>query len=328
MRHLTLSHPTSIDDRTLGLAMALEQAGPAARRSCVALGGPRGAPWPEGGHVRAGDVGSDPAAGPWGDSAFRVRERLALCDPARERERMEEAGVGLILWGDDAYPPLLAASIDPPVALWVRGDPGALHVSGISIVGARRASAYGIAQAARFAEHLSEAGWMVASGAARGVDAQAHRGALRAGGITVAIVGGGLADPYPPEHHRLLESVVEAGGAVVSESPMGAPATPERFPARNRIIAGLTAATLVIEAARDSGAMITARLTVDLAHRDVMALPGPVHSPLSAGCHALIKAGAAALVESPEEVDVRLRQENRMLLAACGMAPPHEGPVS
>jgi DNA processing protein len=231
---------------------------------------------------------------------------------------MDDAGVGMILWGDPEYPPLLAVSDDPPVALWVRGSPAALHHPGISIVGARRASSYGIAQSARFSEHLAEAGWMIASGAARGVDAQAHRGALRAGGTTVAIVGGGLADPYPPEHVQLLQAIVEAGGAVVSESPMETPATADRFPARNRIIAGLTAVTLVIEAARDSGAMITARLALELAHREVMALPGPVHSPLSAGCHEIIKTCGAALVESPEEVDERLRREIPLLQAACG----------
>ena len=240
---------------------------------------------------------------------------------------MDDAGVGMILWGDPAYPALLAESEDPPVALWVRGSASSLHQAGLSIVGARRASSYGIAQSARFAEHLAEAGWMIASGAARGVDAQAHRGALRAGGITVAIVGGGLAEPYPPEHVGLLQSIVEAGGAVVSESPMETPATADRFPARNRVIAGLTAATLVIEAARDSGAMITARLALELAHREVMAVPGPVHSPLSAGCHEIIRTCGATLVESPEEVDERLRGEGRMLLASCGMSPPGEPPA-
>ncbi|MBU3729537.1 MAG: DNA-protecting protein DprA, partial [Phycisphaerales bacterium] len=227
---------------------------------------------------------------------------------------------GLILWGDPAYPPLLAASVDPPMALWVRGNPAALHAPGLSIVGARRATSYGIAQSARFSEHLAEVGWMIASGAARGVDAQAHRGALRAGGTTVAIVGGGLADPYPPEHLGLLQAIVEAGGAVVSESPMETPATADRFPARNRIIAGLTALTLVIEAARDSGAMITARLALELAHRDVLALPGPVHSALSAGCHEIIRTGGA-LVESPEEVDSHLRRENVLLAASCEPKP-------
>jgi DNA processing protein len=255
----------------------------------------------------------------------RLLERLAFIDPVRERQRMDDAGVGLILWADPAYPPLLACSTDPPVALWVRGSPAALHAPGLSIVGARRATSYGIAQAARFSEHLAEAGWMIASGAARGVDAQAHRGALRAGGTTVAVVGGGLADPYPPEHLRLLDAIVEAGGAVASESPMETPATPDRFPARNRVIAGMTALTLVIEAARDSGAMITARLALELAHREVCALPGPVHSPLSAGCHEIIRTYGGALVESPEEVDVLLRKENAMLEAQRESMPSAEG---
>jgi DNA protecting protein DprA len=330
------AHPEELDDRTLALAMALEQAGPVARRTCAALGGPRAAPYPR----REGSAGPDcgpgqgdrpcPGGGPpadpereltpqeqWERLTPRLLERLAFSDPARERQRMDDAGVGLILWGDPAYPPLLACATDPPVALWVRGNPAALHAPGLSIVGARRATSYGITQAARFSEHLAEAGWMIASGAARGVDAQAHRGALRAGGSTVAIVGGGLADPYPPEHLRLLEAIVEAGGAVASESPMETPATPDRFPARNRIIAGLTALTLVIEAARDSGAMITARLALELGHREVCALPGPVHSPLSAGCHEIIRTYGGALVESPEEVDALLRRENALLEVRC-----------
>lgn len=323
MQPLSLSHPETLDDRTLSLAMALEQAGPVARRECRELGGPRAAPLPRPVEPRMGEnPGEYSEAVPWRRGWQRVLARLALCDPVRERRRMDDAGVGMILWGDPEYPPLLAIADDPPVALWVRGSAAALHRPGISIVGARRASSYGIAQSARFAEHLAESGWMIASGAARGVDAQAHRGALRAGGTTVAIVGGGLADPYPPEHVRLLQAIGEAGGAVVSESPMEAPATAERFPARNRIIAGLTAFTLVIEAARDSGAMITARLALELAHREVMALPGPVHSPLSAGCHEIIKTCGAALVESPEEVDERLRRESPLLLAACGGLPP------
>lgn len=325
MQPLSLLHPQAIGDRTLSLAMALEQAGPVARRECRELGGPRMAPLPRPVESCAGEEPS--AEGemvPWKRSWQRVLERLSLCDPVRERRRMEDAGVGLILWGDPEYPPLLAVSDDPPVALWVRGSPGALHRPGISIVGARRASSYGIAQSARFSEHLAEVGWMIASGAARGVDAQAHRGALRAGGTTVAIVGGGLADPYPPEHLQLLQSIVEAGGAVVSESPMETPATADRFPARNRIIAGITTVTLVIEAARDSGAMITARLALELAHREVMALPGPVHSPLSAGCHDIIKTCGAALVDSPEEVDARLRADVPLLLAACSRAVPDQ----
>lgn len=238
---------------------------------------------------------------------------------------MRDCGVGIVLWRDDAYPPLLAASADPPMALWVRGSAAALQVPGVAVIGARRASAYGIAQAARFAERLAECGWAIISGAARGIDAQAHRAALRAGRETVAVVGGGLADPYPPEHVELLQAVCEAGGAVISESPMETPATADRFPARNRIIAGCALATLVIEAARDSGAMITARLAVDLADRDVMAVPGPVHSPLSAGPHELIRSGAAALVEDPDEVDARLRGEGWPVLAACGLLRSSSG---
>ncbi len=323
MSPLSLSHPHDLDDRTLALAMALEQAGPRLRRACAEVGGPRAAPYPR----RGADSVADPGRAltpeeQWERQGARLLERLACIDPVRERQRMEDAGVGLILWGDPAYPPLLACSTDPPVALWVRGNPAALQAPGLSIVGARRATSYGITQAARFSEHLAEAGWMIASGAARGVDAQAHRGALRAGGITVAIVGGGLADPYPPEHLRLLEAIVEAGGAVASESPMETPATPDRFPARNRVIAGLTVLTLVIEAARDSGAMITARLALELGHREVCALPGPVHSPLSAGCHAIIRTYGGALVESPEEVDALLRRENALLKAQCEGSPP------
>jgi DNA processing protein len=193
-------------------------------------------------------------------------------------------------------------------------------------VGSRRATAYGIEQAGRFAAAFAAAEIAVVSGAARGIDGEAHRGALRAEGRTVAVIGGGLAEPYPPEHRDLLDEIVASGGAVISECPVDAPATPDRFPSRNRVLAGLSAATLVVEAATRSGAMITAGLAIE-AGRACMAVPGPVHSGRSAGCHRLIGSMQAVLVESPDDALACLIEHASSIvgaeqLRAAGFEPP------
>lgn len=201
---------------------------------------------------------------------------------------------------DPDYPALLLRSPNPPLALYLEGDPTALWHPAVAVVGSRAPSAGGRDNAQRFALTLATAGFAVTSGMAAGVDAAAHAAALsRQDGLTVAVVGTGADLAYPRQHAALRERIA-ARGAVVSEHPPGTPARPGHFPARNRIIAGLTLATLVIEAAARSGALITARLAAE-AGREVFALPGSIHNPLARGCHRLIRDGAG-LVESAEEV--------------------------
>ncbi|UKE47594.1 DNA-processing protein DprA [Xanthomonas cerealis] len=201
---------------------------------------------------------------------------------------------------DPDYPALLLRSPNPPLALYLEGDPEALWHPAVAVVGSRAPSAGGRDNAQRFAQALATAGFAVTSGMAAGVDAAAHAAALsRQDGLTVAVVGTGPDLAYPRQHAALRERIA-ARGAVVSEHPPGTPARPGHFPARNRIIAGLTLATLVIEAAARSGALITARLAAE-AGREVFALPGSIHNPLARGCHRLIRDGAG-LVESADEV--------------------------
>jgi DNA processing protein len=234
--------------------------------------------------------------------AAAVRTALDAVDTRAERGRMAAAGVRFVARGDADEPRLLARIPYPPLGLWVRGDAAVASREAVAIVGARRASAYGLAQAGRFAAALAGEGIVIVSGGARGVDAQAHRAALRVGGRTVAVLGCGLGEPYPPEHVELFESIVAAGGALVSEFPTLYPPLAANFPRRNRIISGLCAGVLVVEAGRTSGALITARYAADDHGREVCALPGPVDSPRSEGCNAAIRDGWAHLVAQPAEL--------------------------
>jgi DNA processing protein len=201
--------------------------------------------------------------------------------------------------GDPRYPGPLLESPDPPLLLYVQGDPRHLAQRSIAIVGSRRPSAQGTDNAREFARALADAGYVVVSGLALGIDGAAHEGALAGGGPTVAVVGTGLDRVYPRRHLDLARRIA-AHGALVSEYLPGTPPLPEHFPQRNRIIAGLSAGTLVVEAALQSGSLITARLANE-AGRDVFAIPGSIHAPQSRGCHALIRDGAK-LVESAADV--------------------------
>ena len=216
----------------------------------------------------------------------------------RWRETAGAAGRRLFLLGQPGYPPPLAEIAVPPIALEVAGDTD-LAAPAVAIVGSRRATPYGIAIAERFAAGLATAGLVVVSGLARGVDAAAHRAALRAGGRTVAVLGSAHDHLYPPEHRELARDC-SASGAVLTEFSPGTRPLPHHFPRRNRVIAGLTLGTLVVEAAERSGSLATARHAVD-SGREVFAIPGPIGSDTSAGCHALIRVGAA-LVTSVTEI--------------------------
>lgn len=249
-----------------------------------------------------------------GPSAWRA----AGCTPAqRARLALPDAGylAHALAWlaaprhhllglADPDYPALLAQIDEPPLALFVEGDPARLWHPAVAVVGSRSPSPAGREHARAFATALAAAGWSVVSGLATGVDAQAHDGALQvSAGMTVAVVATGLDQTYPT-HHAALHARIAAIGAVVSEYPPGMPAVQAHFPARNRIIAGLSLGTLVIEAAQRSGALITARCAAE-AGREVFALPGSIRNPRARGCHRLIRQGAA-LVEEPAEVTASL----------------------
>jgi len=195
---------------------------------------------------------------------------------------------------DDGYPVLLGQIPDPPAGLWVRGDAPLelLDRPAVAIVGARACSGYGRSVARALATGVAAAGAVVVSGMARGVDGEAHRGALAAGGATVAVLGCGVDRDYPAAHAELARSIVASGGLVVSEYEPGVEPAPWRFPARNRIIAGLARATVVVEARERSGALITADFALEDG-REVLAVPGEITSGLSAGTNALLRLGAA-----------------------------------
>jgi DNA processing protein len=200
---------------------------------------------------------------------------------------------------DDDYPALLRQSAVAPPELFVRGRLDAEDALAVAIVGARQATPYGIETAEWLAGDLARRGVTVVSGLARGIDSAAHRGALQAGGRTIAVLGSGVDVVYPPENRRLAVEIV-ARGALVSELPPGTPPLPYHFPLRNRIIAGLALAVVVVEAAEKSGSLGTARWAADLG-REVMAVPGRVTSAMSRGAHQLLRDGAT-LVESVEDV--------------------------
>ena len=233
---------------------------------------------------------ADPVAGA---RSLRLAAEQALAAAAR-------SGLTAVPWGDTRYPALLAAIPDPPPVLWAAGDVASLSRAAVAIVGSRAASPYGLEVARQLAADLASARVVVVSGLARGTDAAAHRGAVEAGGTSVAVLGSGADVIYPPEHAPLASGIASGGGAVVSELPPGTPPRPFHFPARNRIISGLSLAVVVVEAAARSGSLITARFALDQG-RDVLAVPGEALSGRFRGCHALIRDGAA-LVESAEDV--------------------------
>jgi DNA processing protein len=212
---------------------------------------------------------------------------------------LDQDNCHLLTWFDADYPSLLREIPDPPVVLYVHGDRRLLGRPQVAIVGSRNPTPGGMENAQAFAGALARAGLVITSGLALGIDGAAHRGALAVGGPTIAIAGTGLDRIYPPRHRELAHEIASRG-ALISEYAIGTPPRAENFPIRNRLISGLSVGTLVIEAALQSGSLITARLAVEQG-REVFAVPGSIHSPLARGCHALIREGAK-LVETANDV--------------------------
>lgn len=231
--------------------------------------------------------------------AQSIADSLQITDSQAILKKAQHTGVQILTILDDHYPRLLSEIYDPPIVLYVKGNLSDDDALAMSVVGSRAPSIYGREQAFRFALDLAQAGFTIISGLARGIDAQAHRGALQAHGRTIAVLGCGIDVVYPKENQKLFEEVAEKG-AIVTEFGFGVSPHPGHFPRRNRIISGLSLGVVVVEAHLQSGSLITARLALDEG-REVYAVPGPVNSMLSQGSHALIKQGAK-LVEKAEDV--------------------------
>jgi DNA processing protein len=240
----------------------------------------------------------------------------------QEWEKAQSLGIRILDILDADYPSLLREIFDPPAILYIRGKRWDSALPQVAIVGTRRPTGYGINCAERFAEDLATRGMAVTSGLARGIDAAAHRGALR-GGITYAVFGSGLDFVYPRENRKLAENAEEKG-AVVSEFPLGTPPSPENCPIRNRIIAGMALGVVVVEAAEYSGSLITARLALE-GNREVFAVPGNITSANSFGPHVLIRQGAklvAGWQDIVEELPHPIRERVLLPLIAQMEAAP------
>ena len=240
--------------------------------------------------------------------ASRVKARVDEDVVARTHAWLDAPDHRLIAWGDDDYPKTLVALGHSPPVLYYVGNPGLLNAPSFAIVGSRSATAQGKENAHAFAHALSDAGLVIVSGLALGIDGAAHEGALEGTASTIAVVGTGLDRVYPARHRALAHRIAAQGG-LLSEFPPGTPPREFNFPRRNRLISGLSQGVLVVEATLHSGSLITARYAGDQG-RDVFAIPGSIHSPLSKGCHKLIREGAK-LVETAQDV-----------LEELGMAPP------
>ena len=231
--------------------------------------------------------------------AAEIGKGIADAQIAPALDWMENGNNHIVTLADAEYPQALLNIPDPPLLLYVKGLLNLLNQPALAVVGSRNATPQGINNAEAFSRSLSEAGLCVVSGLAHGVDAAAHRGALQGGGSSIAIVGTGLDRIYPAANRDLAHALA-TDGAIVSEFPLGTPPLAANFPRRNRIISGLSAGTLVVEASLQSGSLITARLALEQG-RDVFAIPGSIHAPQSKGCHQLIKQGAK-LVERAQDI--------------------------
>jgi DNA processing protein len=235
-----------------------------------------------------------------------------------EIENVRRLGADLLILDDGVYPSLLREIYDPPITLYVKGAwEECLDRPCIALVGSRRSSTYGQNAALMLARDLAQRGVTVVSGFARGIDAAAHRGALEAGGRTVAVLGTGVDQYYPRDHQKLAQDILASGGAVVTQFPLGTPPVSENFPYRNRIISGLSLGVVVVEAAENSGSLITARLAIEQ-NREVFAVPGNITSKNSFGTNYLIKGAGAKLVQQWQDIATELPPQ----IAAKLLPPP------
>src|ERR1044072_8761712 len=220
----------------------------------------------------------------------------------QEIERVREMGADILLLDDGFYPALLREIFDPPITLYVKGAwTACLEQPCVAVVGSRRCSTYGQNAATMLARDLAERGVTIISGLARGIDAAAHRGALEAAGRTVAVMGTGLDQVYPRDHRKLAEEILAQGGAIVLEVPLATTPAPQHFPYRNRVISGLSLGVLIVEAAENSGSLITARMAMEQ-NREVWAVPGNITSRNSFGTNYLIKGAGAKLIQQWQDV--------------------------
>jgi DNA processing protein len=286
----TLFTPELIDSMRLSLVSGV---GPLLRKALVERFGSPAAVFAAG----KDDLQSVDGIGP--KIAARIVAARDEIDAEFELQLAAEHGIDVLIESDADYPRSLRQIHDPPGVLFRRGKPQPQDELAVAIVGTRHATRYGLAQAERLAASLARTGFTVVSGLARGIDAAAHRGALAAGGRTIAVLASGLLEIYPPEHDKLAAEVASSG-YLLSEAPPRMVPLAGAFPQRNRVISGLSVGTIVVEAPERSGAIITVRHAYEQG-REVFAVPGPVDSRMSRGCHALLKDGAK-LVESIDDV--------------------------
>ncbi|MDZ7812725.1 MAG: DNA-processing protein DprA [Ideonella sp.] len=274
--------------------------------------------------------GSPQAALDAGPGAWRevggAEAAKALAQPSDVAQQMVSLGLQwqaqtadaqVIALGEAAYPSALLQTADPPFLLFCRGNIALLQQPSLAIVGSRHATAQGLENARAFATHLSDAGLCIVSGLAAGIDGAAHEGGLSGRGSTIAVMGTGPEQLYPRRHQRLGERIAQEG-LLLTEFAPGTPPLPINFPQRNRIIAGLSLGTLVVEAAVQSGSLITARMAAECG-REVFAIPGSIHSPVAKGCHRLIQQGAK-LVETGEDILQELQAQTALLGPAMAQA--------
>jgi DNA processing protein len=246
-----------------------------------------------------------------------IRGRATFAQAEEEIERVRQLGADVLLLDDGVYPQLLREIFDPPITLYLKGAWNeCFERPCVAIVGSRRCSTYGQNAAMMLARDLAQKGLTIISGLARGIDAAAHRGALEAGGRTVAVMGTGLDQVYPRDHRKLADEILAAGGTMISEFPLGTPPAPQNFPYRNRVISGLSLGVLVVEAAENSGSLITARMAMEQ-NREVWAVPGNITSRNSFGTNYLIKGAGAKLIQQWQDIASELPQE-----IAAALLPP------
>jgi DNA processing protein len=253
------------------------------------------------------------------DVANVLADRLSERNMRREKAQRLKSGAEFVCLLDEGYPAALREIPDAPLLLFYKGELGLLKRPAIGVVGSRKPTPYGRAACAHLVKQLSEAGFVIVSGMAYGIDAEAHRSCLRAGGQTVGVLGCGIDQIYPPSNRKLFEEI-GASGLLLSEYPPGAPPLPGLFPERNRIISGLSLGVLVVEAAERSGSLITADCALEQG-REVFAVPGPIFSEVSVGPHNLIKQGAKLVTNSGDIIE----EFARFLPAAAPVSPPSPG---